>query len=83
MKITLEQREEMARHVQLWSIGFLTERTNVSRILAIQAATDAANEYGRILALVLEEHGVEVARTSRERPENHESQTSGGVAKPK
>jgi hypothetical protein len=83
MKITLEQRQEMARHVQLWSIGFLAENTDVARSLAVQAATDAANEYGRILALVLEEHGVEVSRTSGERPENHESQTSGGVAKSK
>ncbi len=64
MNITLEQREYIARHIQQWVFQHLISVTSIDQITALTGATDAANEHGRMLALVLSEKGVDVEQRS-------------------
>ena len=64
MTITHEQRCEIARHVQVWTLDYLTSHTDIRVDLAVKAATEAANEHGRMLRLMLEEGSVTVKERS-------------------
>jgi hypothetical protein len=54
-----EKLKYMAGHVQAWAFQHLTSTTQIDRDTAMRAATDAANEWGRMLKLTLSESGVE------------------------
>jgi hypothetical protein len=59
-KLTHGQRLRIAAHIQEWTAKHLASISNIDRATILAAATDAANEHGRILSLTLSENGVEV-----------------------
>lgn len=60
MTITYAQRRELAEKVRTATFVWLVGHTDIASDTALRAATDAANEHGRILKLALEERGVAV-----------------------
>lgn len=60
MKITEKQIKKIAQGIARSSFMEIISITDIDRITASTAATDAANEFGRILRLTLTEHGVDV-----------------------
>jgi DNA-directed RNA polymerase subunit alpha len=57
---THQQRRELAEKIQKYTFEYLISRTPIDRVIALQAATDAANQHGLILALALSENNVAV-----------------------
>jgi hypothetical protein len=62
--ITYQQRRELARHIQREGFVWLIANTDIERKVAFEAASNAADEHGRMLALTLEESGVTVGKES-------------------
>ncbi len=65
MKLTLQQRQDIALYVQKWTFKYLVSHADIDLTIALRGSTDAANEHDRMLCLVLGEHGVEVQEAHR------------------
>jgi hypothetical protein len=59
-RLTLTQRAYVAERVRNLIFSEFITTTDIPHDLALEAATEAANEAARILKLTLEERGVEV-----------------------
>lgn len=63
MSLKYSDRRRLAEKIRRLTMDFLYERTNIERIAVLTASTGAAEEHGRVLAMMLEEAGIEVERT--------------------